>query len=60
MLSEYIRHYNEARPHRGLELTQPAPRPVVSDTDAKIIRRAPLTRPDSSAIDVPGSSDRAP
>lgn len=39
MLSEYIRHYNEARPHRGLQLTQPAPRPVVSDTDAKIIRR---------------------
>ena len=39
VLSEYIRHYNEARPHRGLQLTQPAPRPMVSHTDAKIIRR---------------------
>lgn len=27
VLGEYFRHYNEARPHRGLQLDQPLPRP---------------------------------
>ena len=40
VLAEYIRHYNEARPHRGLQLDQPLPRPETSTTvDGKIIRR---------------------
>ena len=28
VLAEYVRHYNEARPHRGLHLDQPLPRPA--------------------------------
>jgi len=28
MLSEYWRHYNHARPHRGIGLAQAMPRPV--------------------------------
>jgi len=30
VLDEYVRHYNEARPHRGLQLTQPMGRPVTT------------------------------
>jgi putative transposase len=38
-LAEYIRHYNEARPHRGLQLDQPLPRPANSGTsDGRVIR----------------------
>ena len=32
LLAEYVRHYNEARPHRGLQLDQPLPRPATSAT----------------------------
>ncbi len=32
LLAEYIRHYNEARPHRSLDLDQPLPRPLTSTT----------------------------
>ena len=32
VIAEYLRHYNEARPHRGLELDQPLPRPATSAT----------------------------
>ncbi len=40
VLAEYIRHYNEARPHRGLQLDQPLPHPATSTTnDGKVIRR---------------------
>jgi transposase InsO family protein len=39
VLGEYLRHYNEARPHRGLQLTTPLPRPVPLTTGDKIIRR---------------------
>jgi putative transposase len=38
LLAEYIRHYNEARPHRGLQLDQPLPRPANSaNVDGKVI-----------------------
>jgi transposase InsO family protein len=39
VLTEYIRHYNHSRPHRGLGLAQPVPRHPASSPDAKIIRR---------------------
>jgi len=39
VLDEYVCHYNEARPHRGLDLDQPLPRPATSTTgDGKVIR----------------------
>ncbi|MHB8329561.1 MAG: integrase core domain-containing protein, partial [Acidimicrobiales bacterium] len=39
VLSEYIHHYNHARPNRGLALDQPVPRAVASAATAMIIRR---------------------
>ena len=30
ILGEYIEHYNRARPHRGLHLEQPVPRPITT------------------------------
>jgi putative transposase len=40
VITEYIRHYNEARPHRGLQLDQPLPRPATSAApDGEVIRR---------------------
>ncbi|MGD0255553.1 MAG: integrase core domain-containing protein [Acidimicrobiales bacterium] len=39
LLGESLRHYNQARPHRGLQLTAPFPRPVPSTTGGKVIRR---------------------
>ena len=39
VLAEYIRHYNEARPHRGLQLDQPLPRPAISaSSDGNVTR----------------------
>lgn len=38
VLGEYLRHYNEARPHRSLQLAQPLPRPK-APTVGKIARR---------------------
>jgi transposase InsO family protein len=32
VLAEYVRHYNQARPHRGLKLEQPLPRSAPSAT----------------------------
>ena len=40
VLAEYVCHYNEARPHRGLDLDQPLPRSAISTIgDGKVIRR---------------------
>jgi putative transposase len=40
LLIEYVCHYNEARPHRSLDLDQPLPRPATSTTgNGKVIRR---------------------
>jgi len=38
VLKEYVRHYNEARPHRGLQLEQPVPR-LITSTAGIIARR---------------------
>jgi putative transposase len=38
VLSEYVRHYNRARPHRGLRLDQPIPRPMTFTSEDKIVR----------------------
>ena len=36
MLNEYVRHYNTARPHRGLDLDLPVPAPApASAADAR-------------------------
>jgi hypothetical protein len=34
VLDEYIRHYNETKPHRGLKLAQPIPHLVTPSGDA--------------------------
>ncbi len=39
VVSEYLRHYNQARPHRSLALDQPIPRPGTTTTDGPIVRR---------------------
>jgi putative transposase len=39
VLDSYVRHYNEARPHRGLQLTQPIPRPLTAPDVGAITRR---------------------
>ncbi len=40
LLAEYVCHYNEARPHRSLDLDQPLPRPATSTIgNGKVIRR---------------------
>jgi len=40
LLAETVCHYNDARPHRGLDLDPPLPRPATSTTgDGKVIRR---------------------
>jgi putative transposase len=38
VLDEYVRHYNEARSHRGLQLAQPIPR-LVKTTGSAVARR---------------------
>jgi putative transposase len=39
LLAEYLRHYNEARPHRSLDLDQPLPRPATTIANGRVIRR---------------------
>ena len=41
VLAEYVRRYNEARPHRGLQLDLPLPRPrpATSTTGHPVVRR---------------------
>lgn len=39
VLGEYFRHYNEARPHRGLQLALPVLSPPAPDTGSSVIRR---------------------
>ena len=39
VVTEYLRHYNEARPHRGLQLSQPIARPVTAIGGEAIARR---------------------
>jgi len=39
VLDEYLRHYSQARPHRGLQLAQPIPHPVSAPDGGAITRR---------------------
>jgi transposase InsO family protein len=39
ILVEYLRHYNEMRPHRGLQLTQPIPCRATASDSGVITRR---------------------
>jgi hypothetical protein len=39
VLAEYVRHYNEARPHRGLQLAQSISRPETVIDGHRITRR---------------------
>ena len=39
VLDEHVRHYNQARPHRGLQLAQPIPHPVSAPDGGAITRR---------------------
>jgi hypothetical protein len=56
VLAEYVRHYNEARPHRGLQLAQPIPHPVTT-IDGEIARRGILG---GSSMSTTGLPDHAP
>ena len=38
VLADYVRHYHAARPHRGLGLEQPIPRPTPSVPRGRILR----------------------
>lgn len=38
ILGEYVSHYNEERPHRGLSLQTPEPRPILNCADGGIVR----------------------
>ena len=42
LLREYISHYNQERPHRGLALETPEPKPALNRTDGKVVRVAKL------------------
>ncbi len=42
VVTEYLRHYNKARPHRSLDLGQPIPRDVTPITGDTIICREVL------------------
>jgi hypothetical protein len=39
VLDECVRHYNQARPHRGLQLAHPIPHPVTACRGGAITRR---------------------
>ena len=39
VVAEYLHHYNEARPHRSLDLDQPIPLPAAPTTGGAISRR---------------------
>jgi len=39
VLDEYVCHYNEARPHRGLHLATPLPHPVNASANGEVTRR---------------------
>jgi len=38
ILREYVKHYNEERPHRGLSLQTPEPRSTLISADGKVVR----------------------
>jgi len=38
VVADYLSHYNQARPHRGLKLAHPLPQPVIPAMNGKIIR----------------------
>ena len=42
VLGEYVRHHNKERPHRGLCLETPEPKPDTNRSDAEIVRVARL------------------
>ena len=42
VLTEYVKHYNECRPHRALDLSPPNPPPPVIDAEQRRIRRRPI------------------
>ncbi len=39
---EYVRHYNKERPHRGLCLETPEPKPALTGADGEVVRVARL------------------
>jgi putative transposase len=41
-LREYVRHYNKERPHRGLSLETPEPKPALPGAAGEVIRVARL------------------
>ena len=44
ILREYVTHYNQERPHRGLSLEIPEPKPALTRADGEVVRVARLGR----------------
>jgi transposase InsO family protein len=42
ILREYVTHYNKERPHRGLSLETPEPRPALTSAEGRVVRVARL------------------
>jgi putative transposase len=42
VLADFVRHYNKARPHRGLQLAPPIPGPVTAFGDGAVTRHSSL------------------
>ena len=42
ILREYVTHYNQERPHRGLSLETPEPQPGLKLTEGEVVRVAKL------------------
>ena len=42
ILREYVRHYSKERPHRGLSLETPEPKPMPNGASGDIVRLARL------------------
>ena len=53
VLDEYVRHYNEARPHRGLQLAQPIPQPGHGRPTATSITAATSSAASSTSTTAP-------
>jgi hypothetical protein len=60
VVADYLSHYNQASPHRGLKLAQPLPQPVIPATNGKIIRHDVLGGSSSNTTSRPKPAPLTP